>query len=697
MVKIFRGVESRNIKVIESLDTNLIGEGTLSSRYLINIEGANYFAKVFRPGENSFGRSSREMIKNEIAVLDYIYSNSASAPAQDLLRYRGYAEVGDVTTLLFEDQVTWRSGATLEKRLNVQSERIKTQEEVPTTEEVLNLKRSVEATNYQSYEVGDVIDIVRQIADQIGQYHSLRGDKCAGIIHMDITPKNIIIVDDIDTRKKKAIVIDFGIARENGEAIDHLFNKSSLSDGRGGDYYLSQKGIFNLVYSSIDSRQQSTANPSLDTYNIVNVLCLMLTGRLIEYWETEAKKTCDPLFDDNLFDDDPEIITEMMNGEIADVIEKRCKSLNLASEVKLTLINELSRIITYGRKANQNQQTTDQKGTISTSSVRADYSTCAELIEELDALGIKPILKEPITISLPLDIPPVFRNYKLSAPLGLAQSLEPEWTRLARKALSFEDDSNIPLGPDFKPLEEAISRSISFHHAAPTFTTEMQKDNPTSWKRRFKYGGIAVGSLCATLLGGYLGYLLTSPQDVHTTRKTILKTIEKQQTTFAGTPYEDIQAKPTQTRPIQTNDVPVNPKNIPSTSSWIDLSSSTENSGFMQNITTAIKQENLDDVVRHTQYFCATGSLYSGSLLQPNDPNNWGRVFDTLSWDVDKTHSRYADLRAHYIHMMKSRGTKIIDCRPEPVPNVTNTSGITQPSVVPAIEQNQQYSITKPE
>lgn len=110
-----------------------------------------------------------------------------------------------------------------------------------------------------------------------------------------------------------------------------------------------------------------------------------------------------------------------------------------------------------------------------------------------------------------------------------------------------------------------------------------------------------------------------------------------------------------------------------------------------------LKQENLDDVVRHTQYFCATASGYSGSILQPSDPNNWGRVFDSLSSDVDKTHPRYADLRAHYTGMMKLMGTKIIDCRPEPVPDVANNSSITQPSVVPAIEQNNPAPLTKSE
>src|SRR3989338_8827557 len=108
MVERFRGLDSRKVEVREFLDDSTLGEGTLSSRYLVTIDNENYFAKVFRQGENCFGRSSREMIRNEIAVLEYIHNNpnALSHGDEDLLRYRGYGEIADVITVLFEDMIT---------------------------------------------------------------------------------------------------------------------------------------------------------------------------------------------------------------------------------------------------------------------------------------------------------------------------------------------------------------------------------------------------------------------------------------------------------------------------------------------------------------------------------------------------------------------------------------------------------------
>ncbi len=482
MVERFSGLDGKKVAVKEFLDDGSLGEGTLSSRYLVTIDNENYFAKVFRQGENCFGRSSREMIRNEIAVLEYIHNNPQSIDEEDLLRYRGYGEIADVITVLFEDMITWRNGATMEKELNVKFEGIRTTEDVPTNNEILALKRSVEATKYQQYSVGDVVDIIHQIASQIGKYHNLAYNERRGVIHMDITPKNVILVNNGKGSKTKAIVIDFGIAREKDEPIDYLFNKASISDGKNGDYYLSQKGIFNLVYSPIYAREEPTAVPRLDTYNIVNLMCLMLTGRLVEHWEAKGE-------DNNT----------KSKSDVFDLLKKeilpRCASLDRSDIDKSKIASELTRMIVYGQNHNNPASS-------------ARYDSCTDLIRDLDALAVESTQREMIKIAPPTDIPSSFRDYKLPIPSGLEHLLT-EWNKLSRRALSFQNTVEIPHLLPFQALETTIENTLKDRKITERFKKEQSSVEKLVTKRRALKAGLIGGLTAAAAAGvGYLIYFL---------------------------------------------------------------------------------------------------------------------------------------------------------------------------------------------
>lgn len=253
------------------------GNGTLSSRYIVEIAGQRYFMKTFAPSDSCPVASSRRVIENEIAVEEYL---SRYATLQRSF-YRGFTEVADHLCLLFEDMILGRNAQTLAEKIAVRDDfslDYRTEEE---------WQRGVVAQN--RLPVHEAVFIAQGLASYASLFHTLDDSAEGGVIHTDVTPSNVMVYNSVEEGvvRQGAMLLDFGIARRKNKPMNVLFNKVRV-EGVQGTYYSSfEIPLHNRVYAP-HAADYTVAEPSFDTYQISNLLCLMVTGRLMQHWQHKA-------------------------------------------------------------------------------------------------------------------------------------------------------------------------------------------------------------------------------------------------------------------------------------------------------------------------------------------------------------------------------------------------------------------------
>ncbi len=418
------------------------GRGSLSERYIVEIDGNRYFMKTYLNTDLCSGAGSRNIIRNEI----YTYS---ALPQQPML-YKGHIEIDDVRGLLFEDMMTaTRDGKSLADCI------FEANSAVPVS------KDEVKATYFLPLE--EAVHILAQVAEQVHTYHSAPGN----VVHMDISPENILLINDFENqlKKRKALVSDFGLAREKESSSKYLLNQASVA-GIASTYYGSDNGIFhNRIYSppNVDKDYQN-AEASYDTYNLANILCLMLTGRLAEYWKKDPGAS-----------PHSSRLREIITQQIFSHYTLETPTSNVRN------IKSLVEIIC--------------KGTSDLKSER--YQTAVELQKALLDLGIPvPVSYQPEP-TLSLEIPPHFHQYRVSEP-PLHEVYGPELEQM-QKTL---DDIVKESSPHFQTSAHLFGGSIDHHLLG---IKERDKKNTRLRRKTFKYAALGV-SLGAMLAGGI--YLL---------------------------------------------------------------------------------------------------------------------------------------------------------------------------------------------
>lgn len=147
-----------------------------------------------------------------------------------------------------------------------------------------NVMKKLKAGN--TLPVSRALKIYQHLLDRVDLLHR------HGVLHYDIWPKNIMVGKMGMAKEDGVLLIDLALTRRMGTDPKALLNGMNVT-GSGGIYYsMSSNKIFtNLIFRppefNEDLPQGYIANETSDIYNLCNVFCLMLTGRLIEFYKAK--------------------------------------------------------------------------------------------------------------------------------------------------------------------------------------------------------------------------------------------------------------------------------------------------------------------------------------------------------------------------------------------------------------------------
>ncbi len=285
---IFYTREGKEVTYVEDLN-HKIGEGRLCSRHIVEIEGKRYFLKIPQDSSDCFGDSSRTIIKNEITVLDILKS------AQDddmfslpFFQYEQVVEVRNILGVLFREIIVADKVESVAERIGVYDSFSDITEKMREENPQIDAQRTF-AAKYTALSLEQAVCISLQTAEQAHLLHELKREDCPGIILGDYSPQNSLIYNN------NASITDFNAAHKRGHDIRELFNETKV-DGVKGGYYVTPNDIlanrvyhpFDIAFTDPEDPKKSLytiAEPNFDTYTITNVLCLKLTGWLMEKWK----------------------------------------------------------------------------------------------------------------------------------------------------------------------------------------------------------------------------------------------------------------------------------------------------------------------------------------------------------------------------------------------------------------------------
>ncbi len=280
-------------------------DGTMSARYICDYSNdgkafVKKFVKIFQHSDNCTRVASREVQKNEILV--YEHFKQFFGELSSLTLYEGYGKINGIFRLLFKyvPGLASPSENTLYSLLKVNDEPDDITPDMEKNDPLLRQKRVVTNNKIESLE--EIVHITVEMCEQADLFHDARktGDDGGilkdGVILVDISPRNVLIYTD-NKGVKKVLLNDFGLARERNMKASELYSKASVS-GISGSYYTTRSGItVNRVYHppNFDKDYEKSIESSYDTYNLVNLLYLMLTGKLVESLEEWSTGNLDKL------------------------------------------------------------------------------------------------------------------------------------------------------------------------------------------------------------------------------------------------------------------------------------------------------------------------------------------------------------------------------------------------------------------
>jgi len=469
----FSSLDEKMVEIVRTL-----GKGTLSSRYILRFDNQDSFTKIYARTKHISGGASRQIIKNEIVVQEYLLSQGENT------YYKGYGEVGDQLAVFFEDIATPRKGKDLHDYLDVKDEISSELEELdPDDKDYVSKKdtilqecrRNVHVDNLLGLKVADIVHIIHKISTQADHYHNLSTDQVKGIVHFDISPGNIMVfLKNVggNVILNEAMLMDFGIAREKGVDIKKLFKKSKVK--LGGTYYNTVKDIAcNSLYHPPDIDKYETAEPSYDTYNISNMLCLFLTGKLMEYWDYSVKEG----------NDKGQFLESVLTNSIQSRLEKEGYSSKDDESMKL------ANIIIRGTSEK------DQR-----------YQSAKELADVLDTV-IFPVTELKVKlVELDYTVPPKLKDYQITSP-PLSKVYKKKWEQLYGGLEKIADVKPVYDSKTIHSFTDVLNHSIKSENErikkekdkikAGFELRSRQKQNVLHY---FKWGVLAIGAGAALLL-----------------------------------------------------------------------------------------------------------------------------------------------------------------------------------------------------
>ncbi len=386
-------------------DLHQKGVGTLTTRFKGTHSNAKgelipLFIKVPRASVHCSGNTSREIAKNDIVASRIVEDSGFTSYFQGITMHNGvmllayqylqYEPLHDLSGIVDGDEKNSRHPMPKEQVSQQQTHR-----ENLALEEIIDITIQLARKVHQ-------LHTIETISDQVMEEFNFNSKEFNGIIHMDITPSNILINDN--GWKKEAILLDYGISRERGKELKFLLNESLPGQVRGS-YYASDDqmkirlgneqsplSLHNPVYSipQDELRVLKTAEPFLDTYNLVNVMCLLLTGRLMEGWRKEGNN------------ETPKII-EMLKEKIIKYPKKLRAEVDYSSQV-----GDLVDILQRGTSEQREER----------------YLSAQALVDDLEKLGIE--LPAPVKAAPLLRIPQFVQDYARTSPLCTAALYKPE-------------------------------------------------------------------------------------------------------------------------------------------------------------------------------------------------------------------------------------------------------------------------------
>ncbi len=185
-----------------------------------------------------------------------------------------------------------------------------------------------------------------------------------GMIHLDIQPENILVDSE-----NNVILIDLGLAREQGGDPLELLNKMVLGVA-GAVYYGTINDILcNWFYHPPEFDMKPlppgyTSTATIDIYNATNVLCLMLTGRLMEYYKKAVR--AEARAGSGAARDEEERLKEILRKEIIEKGKRKREQIRP---------EDLEKIVDTVIKGTRDEYT-------------KRYQTTGEVLEDLQGLNI---------------------------------------------------------------------------------------------------------------------------------------------------------------------------------------------------------------------------------------------------------------------------------------------------------------------
>jgi serine/threonine protein kinase len=447
-------------------------KGTMSARYICDYSEKGetpekMFAKIFRHSSNCTGVASREVQKNEILVLEFL--KTYFPQYTNLTLYENYGRVNGALCLLFKyiPGLAFTSENTLHSLLGVDDEFKDITLDMEKNNPLLRKLRVTANKKIESLE--EVVHIATEMCEQADLFHNARrindngGILKDGIILVDISPSNVLIYKD-EKGVKRVLLNDFGLAKERNMKASKLYSMVSVS-GISGSYYTTQSGItVNKVYHppKFDIDYGQSIEPSYDTYNLINLLCLMLTGKLVE-----------PL-------------KEKSGGD--------------KSELSKSIINKLKEKYPSVCDGNHYQTLTDIiiKGT---SSKDERYQSAGAIAQELKSLGLAPLQEykvNPPTLN-PITLPQYLKECKLSLPPGL--EMESAYSCILSKVSStkaLSDEVIIASSKEYCSKPQAIDLFTSM-----VSEVKMKPVEKNTFKKALRIGLAATSIVAMAAAAGY--------------------------------------------------------------------------------------------------------------------------------------------------------------------------------------------------
>ena len=116
----------------------------------------------------------------------------------------------------------------------------------------------------------EVVWILRELCDVLGEAHDL------GIVHRDIKPQNIMIVDDPSSRERRVKVLDFGIAKILKDAAPDTGLMTMHTEAYMGTVPYSSPEQLGVT---LDGQKEPTVDHRSDIYSLGVLLYEMLVGK----------------------------------------------------------------------------------------------------------------------------------------------------------------------------------------------------------------------------------------------------------------------------------------------------------------------------------------------------------------------------------------------------------------------------------